>query len=122
MISMGVEYTYKGNKIGFISDSGKRFTAFKKTNTVEPEHDCVFRMYNSLGFEDEIITDLITKGVEEIVIILKNEIEGTEEFFFTLPMDWKVGAKSYFHKDFGVQKHLDLETLRRLTKERCEHV
>ena len=120
MIFMGTEYTYKGRKIGFISESGKRFTAFKKTNTFDPHEDCVFRQFSSLGFEDDVITDLINKGIEDIVIILKNEKEGTEEYFITIPMNWKMGSRSYFNKETGLQRHIDLDTLRRITKERIK--
>ena len=115
-----MEYVFGGRTIGAISESGKRFTAFKKTNTFDEKEDCLFRLYNSLGFEDEIITDLMNKGVEDIVIILKNEKEGTEEYFITIPINWKIGAKSYMNKETGLQKHLDLETLRQLTRERTK--
>jgi hypothetical protein len=117
---MGENYIFKGNIIGVISDSKERLTAFKKTNTYDPGSDCVFRMYNSLGFEDAIINELINMGIKEIIIILKNEKEQTEEFFLTHPSDWKLISKSYFHKDYGLQRHIALESLRTMTRERCQ--
>jgi hypothetical protein len=115
---MGKDYTYKDRKIGVINESGTRFTAFKKTNTKDPEHDCVFRKYNSLGFEEAIIDELIALGIKEIIIILKNEQDMTEELFITLPYDWKIGAKVYKDVVFGVQKHIPIEDLRDMTVKR----
>jgi len=117
---MGEEFIFRGKKIGIISDNKERLTAFKKTNTINPNEDCVFRQFNSLGFEDEIITKLIEEGIKEIIIILKNEKEQIEEAFITFPLDWKIAGRPYFNSKTGLQKHISLIDLRKMTKERRE--
>ena len=115
---MGTEFVFKDKKIGVISDSKERLTAFKKTNTIDPHEDCVFRQFDSLGFEDEILNKLIEEGIKEIIIILRNEKEQSEECFITYLMDWKMIGRPYFNSKTGLQKHISIPDLRKMSKER----
>lgn len=103
---MGEEYYYKGKKIGVI-DSQHRLIAFKN-------YKMVFRQFNSLGFEETILSDLKNKGIKKILIIFKKE-DKTEELFTTNIIDWKFG-RVWKDANYEVQRHISIPDLREITK------
>lgn len=109
-MNMGEKYIC-GKFSGTISDDGKRLTIFKKD-----EH--IYNNFNSFGLPEKAVSELLIMNIKEIVIIWHKN-DDTEEMFKTVPSDWMFG-RVVQHGEFEVQKHLDLDTLRRLTKERCK--
>lgn len=103
---MGEKYKYHDFS-GIISDNGDRITIFKKDKHV-------YRNLKSFGIPDKVLTELITKGLKEVVIIWHKD-DNTEEFFKTLIGNWKLG-KIVEHTGYEVQRHIPISELRKITE------
>lgn len=101
MISMWKKnlFYWRGKRIGF-RVSKQKFVMPKKRKHI-------FRKYESIGCEKEILIDLIKNGIRTIEI----ELEGDR--FLVSPLEW---LKSELEFEFNgmIQKHVKLKDLRRM--------
>jgi len=122
---LGEKYKYKDFS-GVISDNGERITIFKKEvknedGKVIKTH--VYKNLRSFGIPNGALNELITKGIQEVVIIFRSEmrnedkelVDATEELFKTDIVNWKFG-RIVEHTGYEVQRHLTISNLRKITK------